>query len=116
MGLAKYNPDQTIDSFYQQAFEDEVRAHPDIYGADPDDALANEMVGHTEAAREGTFKPFFKQVYKKNIKGKRFADQMPGRTRYEGLTLGDRVQSTDFDDIAQYTQVDELGPGRILTQ
>ena len=34
---------------------------------------------------------------------------MPGRTRYEGLTLGDRGQSTDFDSAA-YTQVVEEGP------
>ena len=40
---------------------------------------------------------------------------MPGKTRYEGLTLGQRNQSTDFDSAA-FTQVGELGPGRILTQ
>ena len=38
--MAEYNPGQTIDSFYQQAFQDEIAAHPDIYGADPDDVLA----------------------------------------------------------------------------
>ena len=72
------------------------------------------MTNHEKAAREGTFKPFFKQIYSNRIKGKRFADKTPGKTRYEGLTLGNRAQSTDFDSAA-FTQVGELGPGRILT-
>ena len=112
--MAEYDPGQDIDSFYLAAFKDEIRKHPDIYGADPDDALAKEMVLNAKAARSGTFKPFFKQYYSDKIKGQRFADRMPGRTRYEGLTLTDRGQSTDFDSDA-FRQVDELGPGRILT-
>ena len=60
--MAEYDPGSTIDSFYLAAFKDEIRKHPDIYGADPDDTLAKEMVANAKAARSGEFVPFFKPV------------------------------------------------------
>ena len=42
--------------------------------------------------KEPVHLPWFKQAYKKYAKGKRFADQIPGREKYAPLTLANRGQ------------------------
>ena len=57
--------------------------------------------------------PWFKQAYKLYAKGKRFADDIPGREKYAPLTLTNRGQKYKLTDLAHNTTKD---PNRLLTQ
>ena len=86
--LTRYNPEKTFDRFCKEAFKDEIDSDKKFYGSiDVDD-----MVDEVKLAANGKHKPWLRQVYKENVKGKKFASQIPGRKKYTGLTLGDRAQ------------------------
>ena len=69
---------------YSDAFSAEIADDPAFYkDADLKADMDAEM-------REAKHVPWFKQAYKKYAKGKRFADQLPGREKYAPLTLGKR--------------------------
>ena len=112
--LTEYHPGRDIDAIYEEAFDEEIAKHPEWYGADADHSLCNALVAEPKSMRQGNAHlPFFKSFYKQNIKGKRFADQMPGKTRYEGLSLTQRNQDTRLNSL---NPVNEMDPSRVLTQ
>ena len=51
--------------------------------------------------------------YRLYAKGKRFADQIPGREKYAPLTLAYRAQKYKLTQLAHSTTAD---PNRLLTQ
>ena len=69
---------------YEDAFNKEIAADPSFY---KDKDLRADMV--KEMAKD-VHEPWFKQAYKLYAKGKRFADEIPGREKYAPLTLKTR--------------------------
>ena len=92
---------------YEDAFDAEIAGDRAFY---KDADLKTDMV--KEMAKE-VHEPWFKQAYKLYAKGKRFADEIPGREKYAPLTLKSRNQAYKLSDLAHTTTRD---PNRLLTQ
>ena len=78
------------------------------------------MMDELAEARQGNHKSWFKKFYKANIKGQRFADQIPGRQRYTGLTLSSRAQpyrvvAPEGERALTAVQNAEYDPNKMLT-
>ena len=121
--MAKYQPSSTLDSFYKTAFEDEIANNADFYGnleEEDIESLVGEMMDELKEARLGNHKSWFKKFYRDNIKGVRFADKLPGRQRYTGLTLSNRAQpyrvvAAEGETPLRAIESAEFDPSRMLT-
>ena len=104
-------------------FDQEIADNADFYGNPDEDAakaLAQEMMDELKEARKGNHKSWFKKFYRDNVKGKRFADQLPGRRKLSGLTLSNRAQpyrvvAPEGEAALAAVQGAEYDPNRMLT-
>ena len=104
--LAAFQPEKSIGEIYEDAFNAKIADKPDFY---KDKDLRADIVA--EMAKP-VHLPWFKQAYHKYAKGKRFADQIPGREKYAPLTLTTRNQPYKLSQLTHSTTAD---PNRLLT-